>query len=341
MEQKIILMSKNLITYNPESSIPKYRQIVNSIKRGIERKVIRKGDRIPSINQICTQCSLSRDTVMLAYNELKSLGIISSKKGKGYFVESTEVGIAERVFLLFDELNAFKEDLYNAFLEGLNADASVDVFFHHFNYQVFKNLILESVGKYTTWVIMPASFDNIGHLLQKLPSGRVYILDRFKPELSKYPVIYQDFETDVYEGLKTISGLLGKYRRLVFIHPGGKEPAERVPGFKRYCLETRMDYKVVKSLVEITPLLYDVFLVLSDRTLVELIKQVRKMEFEIGVNFGILSFNDSILKEVVAGGITTLSTDFPQMGKRLADMILHRKGARLKNKSGVIVRSSL
>jgi len=102
-----------------------------------------------------------------------------------------------------------------------------------------------------------------------------------------------------------------------------------------------MDYKVVKSLVEITPLLYDVFLVPSDRTLVELIKQVRKMEFEIGVNFGILSFNDSILKEVVAGGITTLSTDFPQMGKRLADMILHRKGARLKNKSGVIVRSSL
>ncbi len=334
-------MSKNIIEYDPESRIPKYRQIVNSIKRAIERKTIRNGDRIPSINQVCAMFSLSRDTVMKAYNELKSHGIISSNRGKGYFVESTDVGIEERIFLLFDEFNEFKEDLYNGFLNGLNGDALVDVFFHHFNYQVFKNLILESVGKYTTYVIMPASFDNIGHLLQKLPADRVYILDRLKPELSKYPVIYQDFEADVYEGLKTVSELLEKYRRLVFVHPGGKEPAERIPGFKRFCIENKMDFKVVKSLLEITPLLYDAFLIPSDRTLVELIKLLRRMEFEIGVNFGIISFNESVLKEVVAGGITTISTDFPLMGKKLADMIVHRNGMRLKNRSGVIARNSL
>ena len=334
-------MSRNFIEYDPKSRVPKYRQIVNSIKQAIDRKTIRKGEKIPSINQVCALCNLSRDTVMMAYKELKSHGIISSNKGKGYFVESTDIRLEERIFLLFDELNVFKEDLYNAFLEGLNSDASVDVFFHHFNYQVFKNQILESIGKYTTYVIMPASFDNVGHILQKLPDDRVYILDRLKPELSKYPVIYQDFEADMYEGLKTLSGLLEKYRRMVFVHPGGKEPAERIPGFKRFCTEKKMDFKVVKSMVEISPLLYDVFLVPSDRTLVELIKIARESEFEIGENFGIISFNESMLKEVVAGGITTISTDFPQMGRKLADMILHRSGSRLINRSGVIVRNSL
>ncbi len=334
-------MSKSIILYDPESQVPKYRQIVLSIKRAIEKKVIRKGDKIPSINQVCATFNLSRDTVMMAYNELKSHGIIASNQGKGYFVESVDVQLEERVFLLFDELNAFKEDLYNSFVEGLNSHATVDVFFHYFNYQVFKNHLIESAGKYTSYVIMPASFDNIGHLVQKLPADRVYILDRMKSELAGYPVVYQDFEADVYDGLVTAAEVLSKYRRLVFIQPGGKEPAERITGFRRFCQEYKFESRVVKSLTDVRPLLYDAFLVPSDRALVELIHLVQEYEFGIGDKFGIISFNDSMLKQVVAGGITTISTDFNGMGKALSSMILERRHDQIRNKSGIILRKSL
>jgi len=334
-------MKRNIILYDPDSQVPKYRQIVISIKRAIEKRSLRKGDKIPSINQVCNTCNLSRDTVMMAYNELKSHGIITSNKGKGYFVESTDIELEERVFLLFDELNAFKEDLYNSLVEGLNSKAMVDIFFHHFNYQVFKNHIIESAGKYTSYVIMPASFDNIGHLVQKLPADRVYILDRLKPELAGYPVVYQDFEADVYDALVSEVKLLSKYRRLVFVQPGGKEPAERVNGFKRFCQENKFEFKVVKTLGDIRPLLYDVFLVPSDRRLVELIKTAMDYEFSIGENFGIISFNDCMLKQVVAGGITTISTDFTCMGKELSSMILNRGTGQFRNKSGITVRKSL
>ncbi len=334
-------MTRSIIHCDPDSRVPKYRQIVLSIKRAIERKSIRIGERIPSINQVCTSCSLSRDTVMMAYNELKSLGIISSRQGKGYYVESTDLKLEEKVFLLFDELNNFKEDLYNSFVESLDSAATVDVFFHHFNYQVFKNQILEAAGKYTSYVIMPASFDNIGHLLQKLPGDRVYILDRLKPELSGYPCIYQDFESDVYESLVAANSHLSRYRRLIFIHPGGKEPQERVVGFRRFCQDHQVENKVVRSLSEVNPSLYDVFLVPSDRTLVELVKLAWEYEFEIGRKFGIISFNDSMLKEVVAGGITTISTDFHRMGELLSSMITERKPLQLKNRSSLILRNSL
>ena len=138
---------------------------------------------------------------MLAFNELKAKGIIVSQPGKGYYISSTDVLQEERIFLLFDELNSFKEDLYNSFLKSLGKSAVVDIFFHHFNYNVFKNLIIESVGKYTSYVIMPATFGNTSYLVNKLPKDRVYILDRLKPELKEFPVVYQDFENDLYEAL--------------------------------------------------------------------------------------------------------------------------------------------
>jgi hypothetical protein len=40
---------------------------------------------------------------------------------------------------------------------------------------------------------MPATFDNSEEVVSMLPSDKVYILDGFKPDLAKYPVIYQDF----------------------------------------------------------------------------------------------------------------------------------------------------
>jgi len=87
--------------------------------------------------------------------------------------------------------------------------------------------------------------------------------------------------------------------------------------------------------------LYDVFLVPSDRTLVELVHQVQEYEYEIGIKFGIISFNESLFKQVVAGGITTISTDFIQMGQLLSEMVLQKKMVQIRNKSGIIVRKSL
>ncbi|HYQ58940.1 MAG TPA: GntR family transcriptional regulator, partial [Draconibacterium sp.] len=60
-----------------------------------------------------------------------------------------------------------------------------------------------------------------------------------------------------------------------------------------------------------------------------------------GKKFGVVSFNDTMLKEVVSGGITTISTDFKEMGKNLADMVLTHDKSKVRNKSRMIFRNSL
>lgn len=334
-------MTNRIIQIDAKSSLPKYRQIVNSVHQAIERKALKKGDKVPSINQICSDFNLSRDTVMLAFKELKAKGILLSQPGKGYYVVTTEIQPEENIFVLFDELNAFKEDLYNSLISNLKGKAIVDIYFHHFNYKVFKNLIAEGVGNYTSYIIMPATFDNTSHLLSKFPKEKVFILDRLKPDLKIYPVLYQDFENDVYNALIEGHELLKKYRKLVFVNPGGKEPVERVKGFERFCNMNGFSFQVVKSPDGLRPELYEAYFMTSDRDLVEMVKLAMNYNYNLGKNFGIVSFNDTMLKEVVAGGITTISTDFVGMGKTLADMVLTKKTGQVKNPSKLIVRNSL
>lgn len=334
-------MSRRIIKIESKSSLPKYRQIINSVHQAIERKTLKKGDKVPSINQICTDYNLSRDTVMQAFNELKTKGILFSQPGKGYYIITTEIQPEENIFVLFDELNAFKEDLYNSLIANLKGKAIVDIYFHHFNYKVFKNLVAESIGNYTSYIIMPATFDNTSHLLTKFPKDKVFILDRLKADLKSYPVVYQDFENDFYDALTQGHELLKKYRKLIFVNPGGKEPAERVKGFEKFCNTNSFNCQVVKSLDGLKPELYEAYFITSDRDLVEIVKLAKDYNYKLGKKFGIVSFNDTMLKEVVAGGITTISTDFTTMGKTLSDMVLYRKTGQVRNPSKLIVRNSL
>lgn len=332
---------KRIITIDPKSSKPKYKQIIDSVYDGIEQKNLKIGDKVPSINQICADFKLSRDTVMLAFNSLKEKGILLSRPGKGYYIDSLEIYNDEKIFVLFDELNAFKEDLYNSLINKLKGKASVDVFFHHFNYKVYKNLITESIGNYTSYIIMPATFDNTSQLIAKIPKEKVFILDRLKPDLSAYPVVYQDFELDFYDALVEGMPFLKKYRKLIFVNPGGKEPEERMIGFKRFCIENNFQCDVVRSLGGIKPSIYEAYFLISDHDLVELVKIAKYYKMKLGKKFGIVSFNDTMLKEVVSGGITTISTDFVEMGSTLAKMVLSRSNEQIRNKSSIIIRNSL
>ena len=312
---------KKVIKINQQSVIPKYQQIIDSLCKAVEKGSLKRGDKIPSINQICAESNLSRDTVMYAYKELKHRGIIVSHPGKGYYLATSETHFDEKIFILFDEFNAFKEVLFNSLVESVKGIGQVEIYFHHNNLKIFKNLIQECTGRYTSYIIMPSIFEDVGQILSKLPPERVFILDRLKPDLNLYPVVYQDFEMDFYDALVTGRALLKKYLKLVFIQSDDKEPAERIQGFERFCREYQFKFQVIDSIDCCRPGLYEAWFITSDRDLVQLIKFAREYKYKLGKKFGIVSFNDTMLKEVVGGGITTISTDFTEMGKNLANML--------------------
>ena len=331
----------SLISVKNNIGIPKYKQIVYSVERAINSKEIVKGDSLPSINSIKNRFSLSRDTVLAAYNELKTRGIVESIPGKGYYVKSENLEIIQKVFLLFDEFNSFKEDLYNSFLENLDDNIHVDIYFHHFNKKLFNSLIHDNIGNYNYYVIMPGNLQDTNNVIKKLPHDKVYILDQVHDDLKQYPSIYQNFEKDIYESLINALPHLKKYKKIVLLFPKEKQPLGMLKGFQKFRKEFDFPYEVINRLEDRDPKIGEAYLILDDRSLIVILKKIRDMDLSIGRDIGIISYNDTLLKEIVEGGITTISTDFKGMGKRLAQMLMNNQKLTIENSNGLILRKSL
>ncbi|WP_298533764.1 GntR family transcriptional regulator [uncultured Algibacter sp.] len=330
-----------MIEVKNKIGIPKYKQIISSIEEAIKSGTIKKGDQIPSINNVKDNFKLSRDTVLMAFNELKNRGIIKSVVGKGYYVASEAIEVQQKIFLLFDELNSFKEDLYNSFLEHLGDNIQVDIYFHHFNEHSFGKLIHENTGDYNSYIIMPANLTNTGRVIGTLPSDKVYILDQLHHDLQDYPAIYQNFEKAIFDNLNKVLYLIKKYNKLILVFSEEKQPRAMREGFVNFCNQHNLSFEILPSLKDKSLEKGELYITPDDKSLLRIIKRLKNQQFTLAKDIGVISYNDTLLKEIVEGGITTISTDFNKMGQRLAKMILNKEKLKVENPNKLIIRNSL
>jgi DNA-binding LacI/PurR family transcriptional regulator len=319
----------------------KYKLVVDYVLESINNGNYKKGDWIPSINEFRKMYNLSRDTVFAGISELKSRGIVNSMPGTGYYISSLRAPVQKNIFLLFNEFNEFKEDLYNSFVSALGKNDSVDLFFHNYNRKVFETLINDANGKYTTYVIMSGKFQGIDPLLQTI-DGKVLLLDHFHPELKgKYSSVAQNFEKDTYEALNFGLKHIMKYKRIFMVQSEEKEPYERYNGLVRFSEEHGFEHQYLTSTKNRKIRPGDLFILVNDRDLINVLKLANKENLTIGKKFGIISYNDTLLKEILVGGITTLSTDFKAMGRTMASLINKKPIETIENPWKLNIRKSL
>ncbi|UCS93371.1 GntR family transcriptional regulator [Echinicola marina] len=319
----------------------KYKKIVNHVIDGINRGEFKLGDWIPSINEFRKKYASSRDTVFAGLSDLKARGIIDSKPGTGYFVASTKVETRKHIFLLFNEFNEFKEDLYNAFMGSIKKGDTVDLYFHNYNRKVFETLLTDAIGKYTTYVIMTGKFKGIEQLLSPI-ADKVYLLDHFESKLQgKYPSVAQNFEKDTYEALSSGLEHILKYKRILMVQSHEKEPLERYDGLQRFCLQFGLEHQYLNRIADEKIKVGDLYVLVDDRDMVKLIKQSELQKIKLGSEFGIISYNDTPLKEILRGGITTLSTDFRKMGDTMARLIYQNGIETIENPWKLTLRKSI
>ncbi len=321
------------IQFEDNLPIPKYRQIIDAIQQKIKAGELKKGDKIPSLNQLCKQYGLSQDTVLMAYNELKSKGIITSQVGKGYYIQNENTDFKHKVLLVFDRLTAYKEELYDSFKEALKKDGNEQIFFHHNNLKMFQTIIEGAVGEYSEYVIMPIDQPDALSVIGKLPASKVFILDQGRKKYNDlYPYVCQDFERDIYRILKRNTPLVSKYQRMVLVIRHLKSHYKDIAtGFRDFCKRHPIISEVVNDIksFEIKP--GDAFVVVDDRDLEFLVRYSIEKQLVLGTDMGIISYNEAPLKGIVASGITTISTDFAQMGKSMAEMVLNGKREKIDN----------
>lgn len=324
------------------SKVPKYQQIVNWVIEAIENKKLKVGDKIPSVNQVSESTGYAKKTVVQAFDQLKEAGIISSVQYQGYFVASSNTFYKHNIFMFFNRLTAYKEGIYESIKKSLDGKGVVDVFFHNDNPEVFDAVLEQSSGKYSEYIIMPMGDPSISKSIEKLPEDKVYLLDLgYKDWGKKFPSVCQYFEEDIYECLNEHLEKIKKYDKLILVselYLYNTRHTRR--GFKRFCEENGFENEVTFSMEEKTPSAGELYILMEDKDLVKLVKDVKASPLVLGKDIGIISYNDIPFKEVVGDGISTISTDFSKMGEDMADLIINRKKDHLRNPCRLIVRES-
>ncbi len=325
--------------------IPIYKQIISRLEQDIGSGKLQPGDQLPSINKVAGELKLAPGTVIRAYKELRELGMISSKQGKGYFVSDAGIILHHRIFLLFDRISAFKEILYESFRNEFDEKTDIQVFFHHYDMKRFDKLIRENLGKFSHYVLMPHLIENVQKSIDRLPAKKIILIDNLPGYLKKTNVkaVCQDFYGDIYQALKQNIGRIKQYEavnlslsqsQFQFVPKGIQK------GFAAFCNEYQINHKIIQSISNVSLKENELYIIFDDSELLNTLKLIQKKGWKLKENIGIISFDETPMKELLAGGISVLSTDFELMGKTAADLVKGKTTGQISNPFHLIDRMS-
>src|SRR5665213_2534284 len=330
-----------------ESITPKYLQLANSVLHAVEINAISKDYLLPSINDLSYELDVSRDTAEKALRYLKSLGVIGSVPGKGYFIANTDFKQTIKVFLLFNKLSVHKKIIYDSFASSLGDQAAIDFFIYNNNFSLFKKLMEKNKNNdYTHYVIIPHFLeggDKANEVINEIETGQLILLGKSISGIKReYGAVYENFEQDIYRALKAALAHLSKYQTLKIIFPEYTYHAiEILKGFHSFCSEYAFNHKVVQNLEEEPVNRGEVFINLMEDDLVVLLEKIQCTELKVGRDVGIISYNETPWKRFILDGITTISTDFKKMGEMVADLVLANSKEHIEVPFALTLRRSL
>lgn len=318
---------------------------MNIIISDIESGIFKKGQRVPSINETSEDLLLSRDTVEKAYVFLKKKGILSSVRGKGYYVNQVSVFKKLKVALILNKLSNYKRSIYYSLIETLGTKASVDVFIYNYDLSQFEDIINDQISSYDYFIILPhfkSDNQQAINIIKKIQKEKVLLIDRNMESLKEYPVVYQEYEKDIQSALGNGIDLIRKYKKINLVFPSNQYYSRYiVRGFQIFCQVNDLPFSIIEEFSDNNVKKDEAFVLVSDEDLYQFIKVCKSNFWKLGHDVGVVAYNDNSVKEILEDGITTISTNHDEMGRIAAEMIVSKNFYRIKSPFTFIKRNSL
>lgn len=329
------------IKIDPESQIPVYKQIVGQVEQLVRNGDYPEGHLLPSMNELSAFLDISKETVKKAYSILRNKGYIDARQGKGFYVAATGAGDKLHILVLFDKLSNYKQVLFNSFAEEIGNAAEITIRLHNQNVDLLEYYVDENLDLFDYYVVTPhfpldeATQKRVVKILTRIPNRKLIMVDHWMEALhGNYGAVYQDFDNDAYEGLGYGLKKLKSYSKLnVVTLPSSLYYSSVSKAVERFCRDNDI---TVEFHTKITPEIIrekEVYLILNsqyDLGLIELVRRARELNYRVGRDISIISYNESPINEIILNGLTTISTDFRQMGVLVARMILDKSPAKIR-----------
>jgi DNA-binding LacI/PurR family transcriptional regulator len=88
---------------------------------------------------------------------------------------------------------------------------------------------------------------------------------------------------------------------------------------------------VLDSSANVNLLNGDVFITVMEDDLIIILDQILAQKLQIGVDIGLISYNETPIKRLIGQGISTISTDFKQLGISAAELVMSGDKVQIEN----------
>lgn len=247
--------------------------------------------------------------------------------------------------MILNKMSSYKKEVYEAFIEELGDKAHVHLEIHHYNPKIFREIIHDNQGKYHYYAIMPHFYSGTDEqeyleVLKDISPNELVILDKKINLEGKFISVFQDFEMDIFDSMDKNAELFSKYLGITVVFPENDHlPLEIASGIKKFCECYSKHFDVVSDVGKMELSAGQCFISLTEIDLAVLIKKLRATNLSAGRDIGIVSFNETVFKELLE--ITVVSTDFSAMGRSAAKMIFGKEFKQVRNSFNFIKRASL
>jgi len=314
------------IQFDDYSLTPKYLQLCNSIIKAVQEGNISQDYLLPSINNLSYELEIGRNTVEKAYKYLKRYGFIKSVPGKGYFISCKESQISPSVCLIFNKLSVHKKIIYDTFTKALGVNAIVDLYIYNNDFSLFKHILNLKRDNYSHFVIIPHFVDGGNYadeIINTIPKEKLILMSQLVSGVSgEYGAVFEDFEKEIYNALSAALARLRKYKKIQIIFPENTyHPEAILDGFSKFCMDHQFEHQVIRNIDNACIQAETVYISLMEDDLVVLVKKILETGFKVGAEIGIISYNETPIKQIILNGITTISADFKFMGEMAAKFI--------------------
>ena len=112
------------------SGVAPYLQLVHQVRQALRLGLLHEGDQLPTVKDVAAAVAVNPNTVLKAYRELESQGLVSPRPGRGTFVIGTlsDASLVEHARLRRD----LERWLTKARLAGLDEESIEALFLNTF-----------------------------------------------------------------------------------------------------------------------------------------------------------------------------------------------------------------
>lgn len=225
--------------------------------------------------------------------------------------------------------------VYDSFVSAVGDGVVTDLVIYNNDFNQFKKFLDSRKDQYSHFVIMPHFTEGdelASQVINTIPKHKLVMLSKMIPGVTgSYAAVYEDFENDIYGALEKAVPELSKYHTLKLVFPGNSYyPKQITKGFIRFCQQYAFKYEMLPNIEESPIQEGEVYVILKEDDLVTFIERVKVADFKVGKQVGLISYNEAPIKKIILNGVSTISTDFKEMGKIAAKLIAENSREQVK-----------